>query len=284
MSELIPDSWRFSEEETKCCHAPRRSSKRGPITNILLWLDCYSTMASVLISKFSDKAQELWAYQRTIIVAQRDFEGDAWVTYDTCYRRQAANRKSLDWSRLDFRLYNQAFAGRARTKNRCKLCLSEFHITADCPLAPDQRRTGSSESGNYMSFPKAELGFSYQSCPEGSLQPGSSVEICQLYNNDKGNCCRYSRCRYAHLCANRWCHGPHPRSECTSQKAEPRKRPRSPLKHRIVIHITPRPGRPAQELIQQCHTELIAAMYPIKLSSPFNQTTHAITCYSTYAV
>lgn len=154
MSELVPDSWRFSEENMKCCHAPRRLSKRGPITNILLWLDCYSTMALVLISKFSDKEQELWAYQRTIIVAQRDFQGDAWVTYDARYCHQAANRKSLDWSRLDFGLYIQAFTGRARTKNRCRLCLSEFHITADCSLAPEQPHTGSSESGTTCPFPR----------------------------------------------------------------------------------------------------------------------------------
>ena len=229
MSELIPDSWRFSDEETKCCHAPRRLSKRGPITNILLWLDCYSTMASVLISKYSDKAQELWAYQRTIILAERDYEGDTWVAYDACYRRQAANRKSLDWSRLDFGLYNQAFAGRAKTKNRCKLCLSEFHITTDCPLTPEQHRTVPSLSGSYLSFPKTDpTPYRQSRSGSSSKQPAASVEICQLYNNDKGNCCRYSRCRYAHLCANRWCHGPHPRSECAIQKAEPRKRPRSP--------------------------------------------------------
>ena len=116
MSELVPDSWQFSEEETKCCYAPHRLSKHGPTTNILLWLDCYSTMASVLFSKFSDKAQELWAYQHIIIVAQRYFEGDAWVTYDACSRRQAANRKSLDWSRLDFGLYKSSIDWKGKDK------------------------------------------------------------------------------------------------------------------------------------------------------------------------
>lgn len=33
MSELVPDIWRFQEEDDgKCCHQPRRSPKRGPVT------------------------------------------------------------------------------------------------------------------------------------------------------------------------------------------------------------------------------------------------------------
>ena len=86
MAELIPDAWHYNEEDNQCCHSTRRRSARlGPVTNILLWLDCFSTLATILVSKYVDKAAELWAYQRTIIIAQRDFEGEAWVTYDSCY-------------------------------------------------------------------------------------------------------------------------------------------------------------------------------------------------------
>ena len=77
------------------------------------------------------------AYQRTILCAHCDFEGTAWVTYDTCYRRQAAAKKSLDWSQVDFNLYNQTFAGRAKVKSRCKYCLSEYHRAEDCDYAPE---------------------------------------------------------------------------------------------------------------------------------------------------
>ena len=128
MVELVPDTWRYGEEEgSRCCHQSRRSSRRAPVNDILLWLECYTTMAAILISQYPSKAAELLAYQRTILCAHRDFEGTAWVTYDTCYRRQAAAKKSLDWSQVDFNLYNQTFAGRAKVKSRCKYCLSEYH-------------------------------------------------------------------------------------------------------------------------------------------------------------
>ena len=142
MSELIPDAWHYNEEDNQCCHSICHSARRSPVTNILLWLDCFLTLATVLVSKYmyGDKAVELWAYQWTIIIAQRDFEGEAWATYDSCYRCQAAAKKSLDWSRLDFGLYNQAFAGRAKTKNRCRFCLSEFHFSSECSLVPELRR------------------------------------------------------------------------------------------------------------------------------------------------
>ena len=29
--------------------------------------------------------------------------------YDTCYRRKAANNKSLEWGKVDFNLYNETF-------------------------------------------------------------------------------------------------------------------------------------------------------------------------------
>lgn len=218
MAELVPDAWQYTQEETKCCHSTRRHPRRGPVTNILLWLDCFSTLATVLMTRYNDKASELWAYQRTIITAQRDFDGEAWVTYDSCYRRQAAAKKSLDWSRLDFGLYNQAFAGKAKTKIRCKTCLSEFHTSADCPLAPEPRRQ--------LDQDRPSSRFQRTTAPS-SRHGANAVEFCQLFNNERGNNCRYHKCRYLHVCSNRGCHGQHPRSEC---KLDTRKRPRSPIR------------------------------------------------------
>ena len=91
MVELVPDTYRYGEEEgSRCCHQLRRSSRQAPVNDILLWLECYTTMTAILISQYPSKAAELLAYQRTILYAHRDFEGTAWVTYNTCYCRQAA--------------------------------------------------------------------------------------------------------------------------------------------------------------------------------------------------
>ena len=68
----------------------------------LLWVECFSLMASVLTTRYPERASDLFTYQNTIVHASRSFAGDHWVTYDLCYQRQAAARKSLQWSLIDF--------------------------------------------------------------------------------------------------------------------------------------------------------------------------------------
>lgn len=112
MSELVPDAWRLQEDgdNAKCCHQAKRP-RRGPVTEILLWADCYATLVAVLVERFPEKAAGFMAYLRTILKAHRSFQGDAWVSYDMTFRRRAAN---LDWGEVDFALFNEVFAGRAK--------------------------------------------------------------------------------------------------------------------------------------------------------------------------
>ena len=71
MAELVPDTWRYSEDEgTKCCHQPRRTSRRAPVSDILLWWECYTKMATLLATHYPSKAAELLIYQHTILCAQ----------------------------------------------------------------------------------------------------------------------------------------------------------------------------------------------------------------------
>ena len=112
ISELIPESWKFEEEaaSSSCCQHPR-APRRGPVTDILLWIECYSTLVSVLASRFPTKVPQLTSYQKTIVKAHRTYAGQGWVTYDIAYRRRAANAKALEWGVIDFNLYNETFAG-----------------------------------------------------------------------------------------------------------------------------------------------------------------------------
>ena len=66
MSELIPESWKFMEEEISYCHQ-NRSSHRGPVTDILLWVECYSTLVEVLSLQYPAKVRQMMAYQKTIL-------------------------------------------------------------------------------------------------------------------------------------------------------------------------------------------------------------------------
>ena len=227
----MPDSWSYEEEGTKCCHHSRRAPKRAPVTDILLWIECYASMAALLVTRYPNKAVELLAYQRTILCAHRDFEGEAWATYDTCYRRQAAARKSLDWSLVDFNLYNQTFAGRARAKKRCRFCLSEYHQALDCYYAPEIPVARSfrawQEEPIAPQQPPREFPMVYSSSSSRtpSQTQNESIEICTLYNDERGDICRYKKkCKFLHVCINRWCHGSHPASACTVRKLRDRKR------------------------------------------------------------
>ena len=103
MHELLPETWRMEEPREGCCRSTR--PRRGLITDIALWTECYASLVTVLPTKFPEKAPQFMCYLRTIVRASRNFEGSAWASYDAAYRRQAANQKSLDWAAIDSTIY-----------------------------------------------------------------------------------------------------------------------------------------------------------------------------------
>ena len=141
MAELCPDSWRM--EEFLClqllapgqCPGSLPRPRKKPVTDILTWIECCSVMAAVVTSKYPEKAPQLFSYLRMIIRATQTFEGPAWVSYDSQFRRKAALLKSWDWGSIDLGLY-ECFTGRAKIKVLCKHCLSDAHNDQQCPLVP----------------------------------------------------------------------------------------------------------------------------------------------------
>ena len=128
--ELLPETWQL-ESENPCCHSKR--PRRSLVTDIGLWTECYATMAAILDAAYPSKAPHFFTYLRTITKASRNFEGSAWASYDMAFRRQAANRGSLDWGCVDPALYNEAFAGRAKLVPQCRYCLADSHASQECP-------------------------------------------------------------------------------------------------------------------------------------------------------
>ena len=179
ISELLPDSWQEETQPLVVFDAqlnPRRLSRKAPVQDISLWIECFSRMAAVLVTRYPDKGPELWAYQASIVRAARNYEGLAWVAYDRQYRREALARKDLNWSATNSRLYNEAFTGRAKAIPRCCHCLSDSHTTAHCTL-------------------DATLGTPTQVHPNAG---SSSGEICRSYNAGR---CQHVRCRYTAMSA-----------------------------------------------------------------------------------
>ena len=197
MAELLPEYWGADEPESHCCsNQLSKPSRRGPVKDILVWLDCYASLVSVLCSAHPLKFHHFMAYQRTIIRAHRMFVGDRWVVYDACYRRSAANKRSLDWGIKDTDLYNETFTGRARAISRCSICWSELHSATECDQV-NPHKPSTSQGGHFR-----------------SLRPDDPV--CLLYNHRNGDRCTFTPCKYGHFCKE--CGGRHPVTRCPKQK------------------------------------------------------------------
>ena len=91
MAELLPDAW-TDENTVPDSGQLHRRARHPPVTDILIWLECFSRLAAMLCTKFPSKAPEFWAYQTSILRAAKNFEGTVWVTYDRQYRREALAR------------------------------------------------------------------------------------------------------------------------------------------------------------------------------------------------
>lgn len=188
MWELLPETWRL-EAEGSCCQT--RHPRHALVTDISIWTECYSTMAAILASVYPDKAPHFFAYLRTITKASLTFENAAWASYDVAYRRQAANRGSLDWGVVDAALYNEAFTGRARSIPRCWYCLADTHSSRECAHAPVE---GGTPNGPYYT---AEPRYGRPLTRQTALfNRGSNADICRLFNSPGGSRCRFPQCRY----------------------------------------------------------------------------------------
>ena len=156
------------------------------------------TTTPTVSPRFPEKAPELFAYQASIIRAERNYDDKRWVAYDRRYRREALAQKDLNWSVTNTRLYNEAFTGRARAIPRCSYCLQEDHTAQYCPRNPNRPW--------FSWFPNP---IAWESAMNPRQPPQRSPEICRRFNEGR---CRQSGCRYTHTCLD--CYGPHPRVTC----------------------------------------------------------------------
>ena len=210
MSDLLPAAWSAAEaQDASGASSTLLPNRRSPVSDIGVWVECYSLMASVLVESHPEKATHLFAYLRRVSRAARNFQGSAWVAYDRIYRRQALARGSLDWGLEDPSLYSEAFVGRAKVVPRCSHCLSEFHAVDACP-----------------DFPRV---VSYSCTPFHSQTVGVSPqvnhtsfanEICKRFNEGR---CTFKRCRYRHVCLGCKKYG-HPQLKCPEKQSSSRVR------------------------------------------------------------
>ena len=88
MAELLPEARPEESAAADTGHQHCRT-RHLPVTDILTWLECYTSMAAVLSTRYPRKVLGFWAYQASVLRAAKNFEGLAWVAYDRQYRREA---------------------------------------------------------------------------------------------------------------------------------------------------------------------------------------------------
>ena len=72
MSEVLP--WTWLPDHQEAASTPRRPSQSTPVTDILVWTQCFAVMVAVLAEQFPDKAPQLLAYLSRIVQAATNFQ------------------------------------------------------------------------------------------------------------------------------------------------------------------------------------------------------------------
>ena len=80
MSELRPESWLLDEEAEEKSVPALFKTKKKPVTDILIWVQCFASHVAVLAQSFPAHTPNLWlTYLATIVRCHHRFEGLSWV-------------------------------------------------------------------------------------------------------------------------------------------------------------------------------------------------------------
>ena len=96
MAELLKDNVEAERRRL----APGENSQiprpsRREIPDFESWLQCFSSYAAVVGSKYPHKCKELWAYQAFMIAEHRKCGGRGWLLYDNAFRQQIPSLERL---------------------------------------------------------------------------------------------------------------------------------------------------------------------------------------------
>jgi len=114
MAELLKDNMEaerrrmLSDGGLTQSHFANRPTRRE-VPDMLSWLQCFSLYAAVVVSKYPEKRNELWAYQATLIGEARRCGGRGWLLYDSAFWQQITSFETVDFSKINQSLYSTTF-------------------------------------------------------------------------------------------------------------------------------------------------------------------------------
>ena len=117
LAELLSDNLRDNESEpqllldgrlvlTATSKRPKRS-----IDDIMSLSEAFSIYSLILASHYPSRWHDLTLYKLLILHTYRQFQGNAWLTYDRAFREHAAVARLMDWSSINVQLFNFHAAG-----------------------------------------------------------------------------------------------------------------------------------------------------------------------------
>ena len=82
------------------------NSQMPKVTEFSEWVQCMMVYVSVLVQEYPERIADLLGYVLNIsMLYQESDEKGAWIRYDDAFRRKAALRKGLSWSKWDKELW-----------------------------------------------------------------------------------------------------------------------------------------------------------------------------------
>ena len=169
------------------------SKRKQEISDILTWVECFTSYITVISASFPSRARDLLSYMALIIRMAKRYTGNCWLNYDRAFRLEAAASNLREWSQLKPDLYS-------------------YH-------------TSVSSSETYTRFATQS---SNRREPQGSQ---SASEICRSWNT--GACITPREfCRFRHRCNRPGCGGSHRRINCRELRDRSPQRPQNELQSR----------------------------------------------------
>ena len=76
------------------------------IDDITSWSEAFSIYSLILASHYPSRWRDLTSYKLLILRTYRQFQGNAWLTYDRAFREHAAAARLTDCSSINVQLFN----------------------------------------------------------------------------------------------------------------------------------------------------------------------------------
>ncbi len=120
-----PEPTLFDLIAEKGAHKAKKSSHA--VRSIEQWVVCFNTYVSLIALQQPARVPDLLEYASVIIKASQKFEGLAWLSHDSHFRRMTAATRRNKWAEVDTSLWTLYF-GSAKPKQVCKDCFEPGHL------------------------------------------------------------------------------------------------------------------------------------------------------------